>query len=213
MALKHISLKHFSGMSWLRGTLIELELTGPGFHCSLDTRTAIPRPFLAYYPALIQQSDLDEQIHLLDSNTSYPTGHPPRYEPLAPRETYDPDPASLPSTDATKPIRLGDIALARSGDKGANLNIGLFVPDDQHWPWLRAYLTRARLRALIGDEDWDDSFVIERVEFPRIQAVHFVVYGILGRGVSSSSRLDGFGKGFADYVRDKVVDVPVGLVS
>lgn len=61
---------------------------------------------------------------------------------------------------------------------------------------------------LVDDDDWDDSFLIERVEFPRIYAVHFVICGILGRGVSSSSRLDGFGKGFADYVRDKIVQVP-----
>jgi hypothetical protein len=66
---------------------------------------------------------------------------------------------------------------------------------------------------LAADDDWDDSFLIERVEFPEIHAVHFVIYGILGRGVSSSSRLDGFGKGFADYVRDKIVEVPAELLS
>ena len=68
------------------------------------------------------------------------------------------------------------------------------------------------MRAMLAsDDDWDDSFLIERVEFPKIHAVHFVIYGILGRGVSSSSRLDGFGKGFADYVRDKIVEVPADL--
>ncbi|BCR90491.1 uncharacterized protein ACHE_60377A [Aspergillus chevalieri] len=72
-------------------------------------------------------------------------------------------------------------------------------------------MTRERMRELIG-EDWKKGFFIERVEFEGIRAVHFVIYGILGRGVSSSSRLDGFGKGFVDYVRDKVVGVPVGLV-
>lgn len=68
------------------------------------------------------------------------------------------------------------------------------------------------MRELIGG-DWNDSFFIERVEFPNIMAVHFVIYGILGRGVSSSSRLDGFGKGFVDYVRDKMVDVPVEILG
>jgi hypothetical protein len=66
---------------------------------------------------------------------------------------------------------------------------------------------------LIDDDDWDESFLVERVEFPRIHAVHFVIYGLLGRGVSSSSRLDGFGKGFADYVRDKLVEIPVGILD
>jgi hypothetical protein len=61
-------------------------------------------------------------------------------------------------------------------------------------------------------EDWSEDYFLERVEFPNIFAVHFVVYGILGRGVSSSTRLDALGKAFADYMRDKVVEVPVGLL-
>jgi hypothetical protein len=56
--------------------------------------------------------------------------------------------------------------------------------------------------------DWKDDFKIERMEFANILAVHFVIYGPLGRGVSSCRLLDSLGKGFADYIRDKVVDVP-----
>ncbi|KAL3264315.1 hypothetical protein ABHI18_000922 [Aspergillus niger] len=196
-ALKDISLKHFSG-----------------FHTSLDTRTAIPLPFLAYYPALIKQSEIHEEINLIDASnniSSYDTGHPPQYQDLTPRENYDPaDPQVF--SGPTKQLRLGDIALGRSGDKGGNLNCGLFVTNPKHWHWLRSYLTRDRMRELIGG-DWNDSFFIERVEFPNIMAVHFVIYGILGRGVSSSSRLDGFGKGFVDYIRDKMVDVPVEILG
>lgn len=111
----------------------------------------------------------------------------------------------------TKSLRLGDIVLARSGDKGSNLNFGLFVINPAHWKWLQSYMTVARVKELLG-KDWRDSFFIERVEFSQIHACHFVVYGILGRGVSSTSRLDGFGKGFADYIRDKVVEFPMGLL-
>ncbi|GAQ46038.1 hypothetical protein ANI_1_3236024 [Aspergillus niger] len=196
-ALKDISLKHFSG-----------------FHTSLDTRTAIPLPFLAYYPALIKQSEIHEKINLIDASkniSSYDTGHPPQYQELTPRDNYDPAEPQL-FKSPTKKLRLGDIALGRSGDKGGNLNCGLFVTNPKQWAWLRSYLTRDRMRELIG-KDWNDSFFIERVEFRNIMAVHFVIYGILGRGVSSSSRLDGFGKGFVDYVRDKVVGVPVEILG
>jgi hypothetical protein len=62
-------------------------------------------------------------------------------------------------------------------------------------------------------EDWRDDFFIERMEFPNIVAVHFVIYGPLGRGVSSCRLLDALGKGFADYIRDKVVDVPERFLS
>ncbi|KAL3458245.1 hypothetical protein BJX64DRAFT_267081 [Aspergillus heterothallicus] len=210
LTLRNISLKHFSG-----------------FHSTLDMRTAIPRPFLAYYPAIIPQLSIREQINLLNTDgsiISLDTGHPSRYAELAERESYDPPPSqqNLQPGTPTQPLRLGDITLARSGDKGGNLNVGFFIPDidlasplkdkDAAWSWLRSYLTISRMKDLLG-EDWKEGeYFIERVEFPRIRAVHFVVYGILGRGVSSSSRLDGFGKGVADWLRDRVVDVPVGLL-
>lgn len=179
----------------------------------------MPRPFLAYYPAIVKQDDIDEKINFVDgpeSISSFPAAHPPEYEPLHPRASYDYAPSSDEATSLkyqSQRMRLGDIALARSGDKGSNLNLGIFVTNPQYWHWLRSYMSRGRLRDMLAhDDDWDDSFLIERVEFPHIHAVHFVIYGILGRGVSSSSRLDGFGKGFADYVRDKVVDASKELL-
>ena len=62
-------------------------------------------------------------------------------------------------------------------------------------------------------ESWKDAFFVERVEFPKIYAVHFVVYGVLGRGVSGSSRLDAFAKAMGDWLRDVVVDVPVKFLE
>ncbi|TVY47377.1 hypothetical protein LOCC1_G007025 [Lachnellula occidentalis] len=192
-ALGKISLKHFSG-----------------FHSSLDFRTAVPRPFIAYYPAIYPQDSIIEEVIFVNENDQLEkpisAGHPPRYEDLENRVSYDTiNPVKF--SGSTRQIRLGDIALARSGDKGSNLNFGLFVQTVKQWDWLRSFMSRAQMRRLLGDDDRDEYF-IERVEFPHIFAVHFVIYGILGRGVSSSSRLDGFGKGFADFIRDVMVDVP-----
>jgi hypothetical protein len=35
---------------------------------------------------------------------------------------------------------------------------------------------------LVDDDDWDESFLVERVEFPYVHAVHFMIYGIPGSG-------------------------------
>lgn len=183
-----------------------------GFHLSLDTRTALPRSYLAFYPALYPQDKLEEGVVLLgedggDAETT-DAGHPPSYQKLALRENYETStPVDLASFGATQKARLGDICLARSGDKGANINFGLFVRRAEHYPWLQTFMTRDKLQELMAD-DWRDEFFIERMEFPNIWAVHFVIYGPLGRGVSSCRLLDALGKGFADYVRDRVVDVP-----
>jgi hypothetical protein len=107
---------------------------------------------------------------------------------------------------------LGDIALARSGDKGANINIGIFVSDSEQWDWLRSFLTTTEMERLMGT-DWKDDFWIERIEFPGLRAVHFVIYGPLGRGVSSSSRLDSLGKAFAEFIRDRHIPIPIQFLS
>ena len=192
-----------------------------GFHLSLDYRTAFPRPYLAFYPALYPQDSLDETVTVLsgtgtgNAEKAESAGHPSQYETLDPkRENYETaSPRQLTSFGPTAPTRLGAVVLARSGDKGANINIGLFVRHASHYPWLQSFLTRARMAELMGDDWRADEYFVERIEFPNLWAVHFVIYGPLGRGVSSCRLLDCLGKGFADYIRDKVVDVPVAFVA
>ncbi|KAL2369656.1 hypothetical protein RJZ57_005933 [Blastomyces gilchristii] len=203
-----------------------------GFHLSLDQRTALPRPYLAFYPALYRQHSLKETVNILTpsrsssgggggggssqetatTTSSIAAGHPPAFEALEARKNYNTvSPIAISTLGPTTRMRLGDIALARSGDKGANINFGIFVRSAGQWDWFRSFMSREKMRELLGEDD--DGYFIERVEFPRLWAVHFVIYGILGRGVSSSTKLDCLGKGFADYVRDKVVEIPVGILE
>lgn len=191
-----------------------------GFHLSLDMRTAVPRPYLAFYPALYPQASLRETINLLSRSgtpaaTVAPAGHPSRYAALDPkRENYETaGPRPLAAFGPTVPARLGSVVLGRSGDKGANINVGLFVRRAAHFAWLQAFLTRPRMAQLMGDDWRPNDYFVERMEFPHIWAVHFVIYGPLGRGVSSCRLLDCLGKGFADYVRDRVVDVPLAFLA
>ncbi|KAG9255541.1 uncharacterized protein F5Z01DRAFT_619685 [Emericellopsis atlantica] len=184
----------------------------PGMHCSLDMRTLQPKPFLGYWPALVEQKEIDESITLVTGNeeSRQSVGPPKKTEPLGPRSSYE---TTSPISTENAPFTmrpLGDIALARSGDKGANINLGIFVQTRPQWDWLRSFMTRDRLRTMMG-KDWRDWYWIERVEFPDIFAVHFVVYGILGRGVSSTSRVDCLGKGFAEFIRAVHVPVPDDL--
>ncbi|KAI3325729.1 DUF1446-domain-containing protein [Xylariaceae sp. AK1471] len=190
----------------------------PGLNGTLDTRLlSNPVPFLSYFPALVAQSQIQESVNILgrkgEVEERLVVGPPRITEKLAPRENYDPvSPRALSSFRSSRIIPFGDIMLARSGDKGANVNVG-FTPRKTYdnaevWEWLRSFLTRDKLKEMMGD-DWQDWFHIERVEFPKIRAVHFVVYGALGRGVSSSARLDSLGKGFAEWLRAVHVPVPV----
>ncbi|KAK8101800.1 hypothetical protein PG999_012174 [Apiospora kogelbergensis] len=194
----------------------------PGMGGTLDWRLIMnPIPFLGFFPALVRQDRLRESVNLLkmDSDATVSpsiqkieVGSPKTTEPLAPRSSYDPvNPRSLDTFGPAKAVPLGDVLLARSGDKGANVNVG-FTPrarlnNDETWQWMRSFLTRDRIKQMMGN-DWDAAYHIERIELPEIRAVHFVVYGALGRGVSSSARLDCLGKGFAEFLRAVHVPVP-----
>jgi hypothetical protein len=186
-------------------------------HCSVDFRTGMPRPFLAYWPSIVEQDDVAEKAHILNADgnetDSIDAGRPSEYEALEPRPNFETSgPIDIKSLGFTKTVRLGDVALGRSGDKGANINFGVFVRDASAWDWFRTYMTSAKLQELVGD-DWKDDYYLERVEFPYLYAVHFVVYGILGRGVSSATNLDILGKGFADYIRNREIEVPESILQ
>jgi hypothetical protein len=90
-AFRKISLKHFSGMLY---TVCAVLPSNPLIlnHSSLDNRTASPRPFLAYYPALVTRSSIKETINFVDKSTeirSFDTGHPPKFGSLGPRRSFD----------------------------------------------------------------------------------------------------------------------------
>lgn len=190
-----------------------------GMHCTNDLRKLAPPPaeFLAYYPGLVPQAALAEKAIFVDGKgkvvNQLSVTPVSQTEPLPPRQNYETTkPADLSSFGHTDRCPLDTVVLGRSGDKGGNINMGLFVHEDDEYEWLRSFMTRERLQSLIG-RDWRSEYWIERVELPKIKAVHFVVYGILGRGVSSTGKLDALGKGFVDWIRSRHVDMPCSFVK
>lgn len=189
-------------------------------HCSLDFRTVVPKSFLGYYPATILQSEIEEAVNIfaresvMDKAQRFVVGPPKMIAPIGPRESYGPRDVSSVAESFGPTVRrpLGDLVLARSGDKGGNVNLGLFVHTPVQWRWFCPFMTCDKLRELMG-KDWQDWYHIERVELPNLYAVHFVVYGHLGRGVSSSKLLDSLGKGFGEFIRAVYVDIPAKFLD
>ncbi|NUQ56570.1 MAG: exopolyphosphatase, partial [Dehalococcoidia bacterium] len=103
----------------------------------------------------------------------------------------------------------GRVIGARSGDKGGNANAGLWARTDEGYAWLREHLTVERFKELIAEAR---DLEVRRYELPRIRAINFVVVGLLGEGVASSTRADPQAKSLGEYVRAKVVEVPAALL-
>jgi hypothetical protein len=99
---------------------------------------------------------------------------------------------------------------ARSGDKGGNANVGLWVSDARAWPWLARALTTEQLRALapeVADRE------IDRYELPNLRAVNFVVHGLLDGGATEARRYDKQAKALGEWLRARHVALPVTLVK
>ncbi|KAK1954660.1 DUF1446-domain-containing protein [Colletotrichum sublineola] len=122
-AVRDVSLRHYSG-----------------FHSSLDLRAMTPRPYIAYYPALWRQHHLKERFHFINPDgitKSFDTTPPPKFEDLGIRDSYETKP-HVETQGNLQTVRLSQIAHGRSGDKGANLNFGLYVQTQDQWDWLRS---------------------------------------------------------------------------
>ncbi|ORY09236.1 hypothetical protein BCR34DRAFT_603015 [Clohesyomyces aquaticus] len=188
-----------------------------GLHLGMDWRTMEPKMYVKYFPSLVPSTGVSLRVHFVDQKGKVVDVAAKKREECAenvPEQmNYEPRrPVDLESFGNTVRRPLGNLVFGRSGDKGGNANIGLWVRDREAWPWLRAFLTSRKLIELLGD-DWKESHKIERCEFEGLMAVHFVVKGLLQEGVSSSSVLDGFGKSVGEFVRARVVDVPKGLLD
>ncbi len=88
-------------------------------------------------------------------------------------------------------IKLGQIAIARSGDKGNHANIGVIAHTPIGYDYLLRELTAERVASYFAGLG---GTRVERFELPRIGALNFLLYDCLAGGASRSLRIDTQGK-------------------
>ncbi|KAI1625146.1 hypothetical protein EDD37DRAFT_379078 [Exophiala viscosa] len=186
--------------------------TFPGFHRALDMRNTLPKLYMDFWPSLIPESELKLSLSYLHGDTA-PLSNHKHTIPAMKSDSYDPK-SSYDEDKWGPTVRepLGSIVMGRSGDKGGNANIGLYVRHADEYQWLRTFLDTKRFEYLLCDE-LKHITKLERVEFEGLLAVHFLCRGLLGEGVSNTSRLDGLAKSMIEFVRARVVDLPIQFVN
>jgi hypothetical protein len=116
---------------------------------------------------------------------------------------------------------LGTFVHARSGDKGGDANLGLWVAHDvvstgstderydDRVAWLLATVTPDFVRALLPEAA---DLEIEVFALPNLGGVNVVLHGLLGRGVAASTRFDPQAKGLGEWARSRHVEIPEALL-
>jgi hypothetical protein len=80
---------------------------------------------------------------------------------------------------------------------------------DARYAWLCEFLTRERLAEMLPEAA---TLPVEIHYFPSLRAINVVIKGLLGRGVSETTRSDPQAKGLAEQLRAVWVDVPEDLL-
>jgi hypothetical protein len=114
------------------------------------------------------------------------------------------------ASEPTVPGPLGRLLGARSGDKGANANIGVWARSQAAFEWMLAFLTVERIHELLSETA---ELEIDRYELANVQAVNFVIHGILGQGVAASTRPDAQAKSLGEFLRSRIVALPSVLLE
>ena len=123
---------------------------------------------------------------------------------------------SSTTPQAIRRVPFGTFVHARSGDKGGNANVGLWVgqtsePDKraQRIAWLLGFVTPQRIRQLMPETA---DLVIDCHPLANLGGVNVVIEGILGEGVAASTRFDPQAKALGEWIRSRLVDIPEELL-
>jgi hypothetical protein len=193
---------------------VELALGSyPGF-----TMTAPPAPatpFGVYRAEYVDRADVAHTVVHADGRREV-VADPTTYTPATEAPGRRPSPYPAEHDSLTRRLPLGTFVHARSGDKGGDANIGLWVAHDGVDPetydarvqWLFKLMSPRSIPTLLPEAaDLDvDVWLL-----PHLGAVNLVVHGLLGQGVAASTRFDPQAKGLGEFLRSRLVSIEESL--
>jgi hypothetical protein len=107
-------------------------------------------------------------------------------------------------------VRLYEIALARSGDKGDASNVGLIARRPEIYEVLREQVTPERVKEHFREVC---RGAVERFELPNLRALNFMLHDSLGGGGTESLKTDAQGKTHAQGLLQMEIEVPAELME
>jgi len=195
------------------GPAVELALASyPGF--TMTTPPQQPTPYGVYRPEYVDRGRVQHTV-------VHPGG---RREVIADPTEFsvaDPDagrrssPYPAPADSLNRRMPLGTFVHARSGDKGGDANVGLWVVNDgdprreARATWLAKLMSTRKVGELIPEAR---ELEVDVYVLPNLGGVNVVIRGLLGQGVAASTRFDPQAKGLGEWLRSRVVHIREDLL-
>jgi hypothetical protein len=192
---------------------VELGLASyPGF--TMTGPPAQPTPYGIYRAEYVDRSAVTHKVVHADGRLEV-VADPTEFSAPVPRAGLRPSPYPAPADTRTRRAPLGSFVHARSGDKGGDANLGLWVRNDDsekydaRVTWLTKLITPRKIRDLIPEAA---ALEVEVYTLPDLGAVNVLIRGLLGDGVAASTRFDPQAKGLGEWVRSRLVHIEEDLL-
>jgi hypothetical protein len=154
------------------------------------------RPVFRFWPCVIEREAVQPVVELIESQMGTSPSAATAGLPRTARRCSVTDAVSVRDTVGA---RLGDIACARSGDKGINANVGVVARTAGHYPIICEQITAERVVEFFRPLG---ATGVERFELPTLSALNFIVHGVLSRGL----RTDAQGKTLGQTLLELPID-------
>jgi len=192
---------------------VELALASyPGF--TMTGPPAAPTPYGIYRPAYVDRTAVTPTVVHADGRKEV-VADPVEFEEVDQAAGRRPSPYAAPPDQLTRRMPLGAFVHARSGDKGGDANLGLWVAHDgsekyaDRVTWLTKLITPRKIRELVPEAAELD---VEVFVLPNLGGVNVLIRGLLGDGVAASTRFDPQAKGLGEWIRSRYVHIQEGLL-
>jgi hypothetical protein len=106
-------------------------------------------------------------------------------------------------------VKLMEIAIARSGDKGAGSNVGVMAKSPEAYEFLCKELTVERVQKHFAKINFGK---VDRYELPNLRALNFILHDSLGGGGTETQKTDAQGKVHGLAMLHMELDVPDNLL-
>ncbi len=197
---------------------VEIALASyPGF--TMTGPPPAPTPYGVYRPEYVDRAAVTQTVVHADGRREVIED-----PACATAETADAAPAlpPAPAPDSpahTRRVPFGTFVHARSGDKGGDANLGLWIARDgfadqdlydARVAWLCDEVTPERVKALVPEAA---ELEVEVHPLPNLGGVNVLLRGLLGEGVASSTRFDPQAKGLGEWFRSRLTSVDERLLG
>lgn len=195
------------------GPAVELALASyPGF--TMTSPPGPPSPYGVYRPVYVDRDRVTHTVVHADGSREV-VPDPVQLGSAEDLSGQRPSPYPAPADSLTRRMPLGTFVHARSGDKGGDANLGLWVAHDgsdryeARVTWLAKMMSPRKVRELIPEAR---DLEVEVYVLPNLGAVNILVRGLLGEGVAASTRFDPQAKGLGEWMRSRIVHMQEDLL-